>query len=142
MSISTRTPETVTINQLGNSTTVAVRGQGEVLVRANADSITNVQKIGNDLIVTLSNGEQFTIEGYFINESGIDVLFVSDDGAVSVMTGVRGGGVEPLVLQLVDAAAAGEGVCPNYCRGHRSGAGAAETNLWKKSEMRCVLHSK
>ncbi len=107
MTVSTPTPDTVTVFKEGNLSSVVVRGQGDVVVRANPDDILTVNRVGNDLVVDLKNGEAFKIDGYFANETGIDLFFTGYDGKELLLKEVRGGGQSPLLLHFEDVAAIG-----------------------------------
>lgn len=103
MAVSTQTPETVRIVVQGNTTTVSASGQGNAFLTADPSSINTVDRAGNDLVIGLLNGEVVRIEGYFLNEEEIALFFQDEDGGALVLSDVRGGGDNPLLLNLVEA---------------------------------------
>ncbi|MEM5502404.1 BapA prefix-like domain-containing protein, partial [Ahrensia kielensis] len=124
MSITTRTPDTVSIVNDGEVINVTVRGQGDVIVNADADLVVSADQVGNDLLVRMANGETFRLEGYFLNQDGIEVFFVDDNGLFSVLTEVLGGGEEALFLRIIPVAGA-DGVGALGVLGALAGVGAA-----------------
>ena len=107
MVISTQTPGTVSITEQNGITNIVSQGQGSVTIQGDADSVRTADFVGNDLVIGLKNGETFSIEGYRLNENIIEVFFEDSSGVISVLEDVRGGGLDPILLDLVEVGGGG-----------------------------------
>ncbi|MDN5788492.1 Ig-like domain-containing protein, partial [Pseudorhodobacter sp.] len=90
MLVETHTPDVVSFTHVGEESLVKFTGAGSITIAANRSDIERVERIGDDLLIHLKNGEMVRVENYFTTPEHLAIYFADGDAAGWELTNLTG----------------------------------------------------